>query len=254
MIALLAAAIAASSPTPSPALSPLPSGVVQWYAQRGAIASGLDPALVRAVIDAESGGDPRAVSGAGAVGMMQLASGTASDCGIRDRFDPLANVECGARTLGYLIRRFGMEGGIAAYNFGSGNVEASGGHVSKMPHETQAYVKTVIDGYDALQHEVVHAVAPAQPRPQPQPQPLQKARVSGELLAADQGHPDRLLLRALGIALIAWLALGAEALRKKQNPTRTGMGRVEMEPLTGIEPVAFSLPRRCSTTELQRRG
>jgi len=153
-------ALAVGVPTPSPTISPLNSAVVQWYAQRGADASGLDPALVRAVIDAESGGDPRAVSKAGAIGMMQLASATASDCGIHNVFDPLANVQCGSRTLGYLVHRYGVEEGIAAYNFGSGDVEATGNHLSKMPVETQQYVKAVIEEYDLLQHESLEAQAP----------------------------------------------------------------------------------------------
>lgn len=159
MLALMLMAVI-NAPTPSPTISPLPSPVVQWYAQRGAEASGLDPALVRAVIEAESGGDPKAVSKAGAIGMMQLASSTASDCGIHDVFDPMQNVQCGARTLGYLVHRYGVETGIAAYNFGSGDVESVGGHLSKMPVETQNYVKAVVDEYDVLQHETLEAAAP----------------------------------------------------------------------------------------------
>lgn len=149
-----------NAPTPSPTISPLPSPVVQWYAQRGAEVSGLDPALVRAVIEAESGGDPKAVSKAGAIGMMQLASATASDCGIHNAFDPLQNVECGARTLGYLVHRYGVETGIAAYNFGSGDVDSVGGHLSKMPVETQNYVKDVVEEYDVLQHESLETADP----------------------------------------------------------------------------------------------
>ena len=149
-----------NAPTPSPTISPLPSPVVQWYAQRGAEVSGLDPALVRAVIEAESGGDPKAVSKAGAIGMMQLASSTASDCGIHDAFDPLENVQCGARTLGYLVHHYGVETGIAAYNFGSGDVESVGEHLSKMPVETQNYVKAVVEEYDLLQHQTLDMAAP----------------------------------------------------------------------------------------------
>lgn len=156
-------------PTPSPTTSPLPAAVVQWYALRGADSSGLDPALVRAVIDAESGGDPKAVSKAGAIGMMQLQPETASDCGIHDLYDPMQNVECGARTLGYLVRRYGVQTGIAAYNFGAGSVESVGNHFTKMPVETQQYVKSVIDEYDALQHYSLDAASPT-PSPSPTPE------------------------------------------------------------------------------------
>lgn len=152
------------APTPSPTISPLPSAIVQWYARQGAAASGLDPALVRAVIDAESGGDPHAVSKAGAVGMMQLEKATASDCGIHNRFDTLANVVCGSKTLAYLVRRYGIEEGLASYNYGAGNVGSIGGHFSKLPVETQGYVKDIILEYDELQHLTIAAMAPPAPR------------------------------------------------------------------------------------------
>lgn len=168
MFALLAVVVtAAALPTPSPTISPLPPAVVQWYAQRGARASGLDPQLVRAVIDAESGGDPKAVSVAGAVGLMQLMPQTAHDCGIDSRYDALANVRCGAMTLSYLVRRYGVEIGVAAYNFGAGNVVAVGAHFSKTPVQTQAYVRDVLEQYDRLQHETLAAAAPASPAAEP---------------------------------------------------------------------------------------
>jgi hypothetical protein len=159
MFAILIATVIASSstPSPSPTISPLPAPVVQWYAQRGAVASGLDVAFVRAVIDAESGGDPKAVSKAGAAGLMQLQPDTASDCGIHDRFDAAQNVDCGAKTLAWLVHKYGMENGVAAYNFGAGNVDSVGGHFTKMPAETQNYVKGVIAEYDDLQHEALEA-------------------------------------------------------------------------------------------------
>ena len=170
MVSILLA-MAIGVPTPSPTISPLPPAIVQWYARRGADVSGLDAALIRAVIDAESGGDPNAVSKAGAIGLMQLQPATAGDCGLRDAFDPRGNVECGARTLGYLVHRYGVQTGIAAYNFGPGSVDAVGGHLSKMPLETQDYVKSVVDGYDARQHEELPAQAPAPPAPRPSATP-----------------------------------------------------------------------------------
>jgi predicted RNA-binding Zn-ribbon protein involved in translation (DUF1610 family) len=153
-------------PTPSPTIHPLPAGIINWYARAGAAASGLDVALVRAVISSESGGDPFAVSKAGAVGILQLELATAHDCGIRDRFDPLANVQCGSKTLHYLIRRYGLAGGIEAYNFGCGNVERVGGRLSRMPLETRLYVATVIKRYDFFQHLALVVVAPT-PSPTP---------------------------------------------------------------------------------------
>lgn len=158
--ALVLAALVA--PTPSPTLSPLPTAVVNYYAAKGAEASGLDTSLVRAVIDNESAGDPHAVSKAGAVGLMQLEADTANDCGISDRFDALSNAICGSKTLRYLITAYGMKNGIAAYNFGAGNV-ASG---KSWPDETKNYVASVIARYDALQHE---SLAVSSPSPSPSP-------------------------------------------------------------------------------------
>ncbi|UCD95652.1 MAG: lytic transglycosylase domain-containing protein, partial [Candidatus Zixiibacteriota bacterium] len=56
----------------------------------------LNPELVRAVIRADSGGDPTAVSGAGAKGLMQLMDTTAADMGVKDVFDARQNIEGGA--------------------------------------------------------------------------------------------------------------------------------------------------------------
>jgi hypothetical protein len=159
-------------PTPSPSLSPLPARQVNYYAMAGAHASGLDPQLVRAIIDAESAGDPRAVSRAGAVGMMQLMAETAGDCGIHDRYDALANVICGSRSLAGLVHKYGLSTGVAAYNFGSGNVEAVGGDLRKMPAETQTYVAAVIARYNALQHAGALIVeTPPSPSASPSPEP-----------------------------------------------------------------------------------
>ncbi|HET9394189.1 MAG TPA: lytic transglycosylase domain-containing protein [Candidatus Rubrimentiphilum sp.] len=158
-------------PTPSPSLSPLPAPQINFYAVKGAYASGLDPQFVRAVIDAESAGDPHAVSRAGAVGLMQLEPETARDCGIHDRFDALANVICGARSLAGHVHKYGMKSGIAAFNFGSGNVEAVGGDLRRMPVETQNYVAVVIARYDELQHDGALVVETPQPSPSASPSP-----------------------------------------------------------------------------------
>jgi soluble lytic murein transglycosylase-like protein len=139
-------------PTPSPSLSPLPISAIRAYAAAGAAASGLDESLVLSVIEAESGGDPHAVSRAGAVGMMQLMPATASDCGIRSRWVAADNVRCGSKTLAILIRRYGLTKAIASYNAGATTIAAAGAHASKWPHETQTYVRAVVQRYDALQH------------------------------------------------------------------------------------------------------
>ncbi|MGM9992107.1 MAG: lytic transglycosylase domain-containing protein [Candidatus Bruticola sp.] len=89
----------------------------------------LDPWLVRAVIETESNFYPYAGSSAGAGGLMQLMSATASSLGCNDRFDPESNVAAGCR---YLRQMFNMFGGdyklaLAAYNAGPGSVRSYGG-------------------------------------------------------------------------------------------------------------------------------
>ncbi|MFP5504359.1 MAG: lytic transglycosylase domain-containing protein [Candidatus Sericytochromatia bacterium] len=102
----------------------------------------VDPALVRAVMTAESAGNPKATSPVGAMGLMQLMPGTAKDLGVADPYDPRQNLEGGARYLGELTREFGLEKGVAAYNAGPGAVSHYGG---VPPYaETRHYVEKVI--------------------------------------------------------------------------------------------------------------
>jgi soluble lytic murein transglycosylase-like protein len=166
-IVVLAFAAHFVPPTPSPTIHPLPGGIINYYAVAGSRASGLDVALVRAVIGAESGGDPRAVSTAGAAGLMQLMPATGYDCGIHDRFDAAANVKCGSRTLALLIHHYNgsLATAIEAYNWGCGNVDRVGGGLSKAPSSTQRYVVGVIEQYDFLQHLSLVVVAPPAPAP-----------------------------------------------------------------------------------------
>jgi cell wall-associated NlpC family hydrolase len=111
-----------------------------------ATANGVSPALVKAVVRAESGFDPNAVSRAGAQGLMQLMPSTAAGLGVTDPFDPKQNLMGGAKFLRQLLDRFGGDPSkaLAGYNAGPGAVEKYGG----IPpyEETQAYVPKVL-GY-----------------------------------------------------------------------------------------------------------
>jgi len=110
---------------------------------------GLDGKLLHALVVVESGYDPAVCSPAGACGLTQLMPGTASDLGVRDRFDPVSNLDGGADYLARQIIRFGdVRLALAAFNAGPGRVARLG----RIPdiRETQAYVTTVLECYLAL--------------------------------------------------------------------------------------------------------
>jgi soluble lytic murein transglycosylase-like protein len=109
--------------------------------------NGVPQALIRAVMMAESSGDPSALSSAGAEGLMQLMPGTAAGCGIANPFDPTENVQCGAGYLRSLLARYhnNVTLAVAAYNAGPGAVDRYHG-VPPYP-ETRAYVARVLTAY-----------------------------------------------------------------------------------------------------------
>lgn len=134
-------------PAAIPTASPLPPDVLENLVQQSAQKHGLDPALLRAVIGVESGGNPVAVSRKGALGLMQLIPATAERFGVGNVFDPAQNVEAGAKYLRELLDRYNgdLTKTLAAYNAGEGAVERSGG----MPNypETRSYVRKVTKTY-----------------------------------------------------------------------------------------------------------
>ena len=108
-----------------------------------AAANGVDPALVRAVIHAESAFNPNAVSRAGAQGLMQLMPATASRFGVSEAFVPAENIKGGVAYLAWLLKRFDgdVTRAAAGYNAGEGAVDKYGG---VPPYaETQVYVERV---------------------------------------------------------------------------------------------------------------
>jgi hypothetical protein len=115
---------------------------------------GVDPSLVKAVIDQESSFNNRAVSSAGAKGLMQLMDDTGSGLGVTNPFDPQQNVHAGTKFLADLLHKYnGNEGtALAAYNAGPGRVDRLGirndsdlsQKLHQLPQETQAYVSKVI--------------------------------------------------------------------------------------------------------------
>ncbi|WNV76462.1 transglycosylase SLT domain-containing protein [Geodermatophilus sp. DSM 44513] len=109
---------------------------------------GVDPALLAAVAQQESGFDASAVSPAGAQGLMQFMPATARGLGVAP-FDPASAVDGAARYLADLTGQFGStELGLAAYNAGPGTVRRHGG-IPPYP-ETQDYVRSVMSKAEAL--------------------------------------------------------------------------------------------------------
>ncbi len=109
---------------------------------------GLPVSWIEAVIAAESGGDPGAISPKGAMGLMQLMPLTwrelSADLGLgSDPFDRRSNIIAGAAYLRRLYDRFGRVGFLAAYNAGPTRYQAMLDGGRKLPSETLAYVATV---------------------------------------------------------------------------------------------------------------
>lgn len=103
----------------------------------------VDPALVRAVIHAESAFRESVISRKGAVGLMQLMPATARDMGVKDSLSPTQNIHGGVKYLAYLLKLYGGNEtlALAAYNAGPGAVKRYDG----IPPfaETETYVKRV---------------------------------------------------------------------------------------------------------------
>ncbi len=125
--------------------SSLAKGAYAEYINKYTQKYNLDPNLVKAIIQAESGGDPNAQSQAGACGLMQLMPvHKVSNCN-----DPEENIAAGTKFLSYLSERYKGDQNkiLAAYNWGPGNLEKKCGGdpsgCSKLPKETETYIKKV---------------------------------------------------------------------------------------------------------------
>ena len=107
-------------------------------------ANSVDPALFAALVAQESGFNQRAVSRSGAIGLSQLMPGTARELGVNPR-DPMQNLMGGAKYLRQQLDRFGLEGGLRAYNQGPGAQQRTPGGNSR---ESREYPGRVLARYE----------------------------------------------------------------------------------------------------------
>ncbi len=114
----------------------------------------IEPALIKAVIMAESAYDPKAVSKQGAKGLMQLMPKTARALGVKNAFDPVHNINGGVKYLRQMLDAFdhNVELALAAYNAGAGKVKRHGG----IPpiKATRHYVNKVFAYYQHYKSEM----------------------------------------------------------------------------------------------------
>jgi hypothetical protein len=128
-------------------LVPVPSADLEPLIRRHSDAQSLDPKLVEAVIQVESGYNDKALSNKGAMGLMQLMPDTASLFNVRNPYDAEENVRAGTRYLRQLLDHFAgrVELALAGYNAGPGAVEKHGGIPPYA--QTRDYVKQVMALY-----------------------------------------------------------------------------------------------------------
>ena len=113
----------------------------------------IDPALVHAVVSVESGYRSNAVSGKGAVGLMQLMPGTAGDMNVTDPYNPANNLEGGIKYLSQQLSRFqNTEQALAAYNAGPQSLLRYRGQIPPY-NETRQYIQRVMHYKNRYQND-----------------------------------------------------------------------------------------------------
>ena len=139
-----ALASAQTSPSTAPSAGAGASTAFGAEIDAAAASNGIDSSLLKGLVSQESGFDPNARSGAGAVGLTQLMPGTAAALGVTNPLDPAQSLQGGAKYLRQQLDRFGGDEklALAAYNAGPGAVAKYGG----VPpyRETQNYVNSVL--------------------------------------------------------------------------------------------------------------
>jgi soluble lytic murein transglycosylase-like protein len=144
------------------ACDPLPDSVVSPLIAAASTSQQLEPRLLRAVIEQESGFRPCATSSKGASGLMQLMPETVDQLGVHDPFDPRESIEGGAKFLKQLLDRYQGDVPLAlgAYNAGPATVDQAGG-IPDIP-ETRDYVDAILQ-----KAGIKRTVPPNSPKPKP---------------------------------------------------------------------------------------
>lgn len=136
-----------SAPAPV-ATQPAPVASIDDHVKNYATQQQIDPDFVASVIKHESSFNPKAISPKGARGLMQLMPGTAQNLGVKDAFDPAANIDGGTRYLHQLFEQYNGDAvkALAAYNAGPQRVDQYKG----VPpyRETRLYVANIIRDYN----------------------------------------------------------------------------------------------------------
>ena len=152
---------------PAPAIpqvdcDPVSDPVVAPIIESAAKTEKLEPKLLRAVIEQESGFHACAVSAKGAMGLMQLMPSTVQQLDVQDPFDPKQSVDAGAKFLKQLLDRYkgDLPLALGAYNAGPATVDQAGG-VPEIP-ETRSYVDSILQKLG-----LTRTVPPSTPKPKP---------------------------------------------------------------------------------------
>ncbi len=170
----------ATSTSVRPASPAAPPAGIEEAVERAAQEHSLPPELIHSVIKVESNYDPFAVSGKGALGLMQLIPATARRFGVSDVFDPSDNIQGGAKYLKYLLELYHENYvlALAAYNAGEGAVAKYG---SVPPYaETRNYVQSV-----AAQWKKAQAESRPKARPEPAGAAPEQPRHIQEIVETD---------------------------------------------------------------------
>lgn len=211
------------------------------YARQVALQQGLDPNLVEATMFTESNGNPNAVSPKGATGLMQLMPGTAKELGVDPR-DPYQNIEGGVRYLKQQVDKYGVAGGLAAYNAGPGNYQKSGGDFNALPNETKAYVPKVMNRAATIAQGGTMTQPTASPSIGQMQRALEKARAANDQAAVDeiggmlQGKFQSALQKAQAAGDTAAVAEIQGFMDKSFPLTVPAPGKVESQALPDITP------------------